>query len=409
MPNAALPIVLNILVAGMFTASFLMIAQLNPDFRRVRWLALSYAVGMFTPLAELVLPLAADPTAFMILSYGSFLLALVLVGPALSIFYKKEPWWRAAGLVVVVGFVARLAIWGGRRDDLIYEFIYQTPFAIAAAVCAATVIHHGRRTALDVTLAIIFSVIAGHFLLKPFAASYLGSGLTAGDYLSSRYAMLSQSATGALLIAVGLTLLINVLQTVVSQNRDAAFRDSLTGLPNRRSLHQEFEAKKKRWRDEHPLALAIVDIDHFKTVNDQWGHDAGDRTIQAVSRALEGARPRNGFVSRVGGEEFVVLLPACHPTVAAVCCESLRLAIEAADCGLGRPVTGSIGWTMVTEAEDLNDALRRADRGLYRAKLAGRNRVEAEPISLVRDTRPGLRVVPLQTLHMNEADRGRDL
>lgn len=107
MPTAALPIVLNVLVAGMFTASFLMIAQLNPDFRRVRWLALSYGVGMVTPVAELVLPLAHDPTAFMILSYVSFLLALVLMGPALSIFYGKKPWWGAAGLTVAIGLLTR--------------------------------------------------------------------------------------------------------------------------------------------------------------------------------------------------------------------------------------------------------------------------------------------------------------
>lgn len=387
MPNAALPIVLNVLVAGMFTASFLMIAQLNPDFRRVRWLALSYGVGMFTPLAELVLPLARDPSAFMILSYGSFLLALVLMGPALSIFYGKTPRWGTAWTILAIGFLSRVAIWGGRRDDLAYEFVYQTPFAIAAAACATVVIRHGRRSTLDFTLTVIFIVIAGHFLLKPFAAAYLGSGLTAGQYLNSRYAMLSQASTGALLIGAGLTLLINVLQTVVSQNKEAAYLDPLTAMPNRRALHQQFEMLQKTMGDQ-TLAIAIVDIDHFKAINDQWGHDVGDKAIQAVASALDGARPNNGFVARVGGEEFVVLLPECYPALAAMRCESLRLAVGAADCGLGRPITGSIGWTMVADSEDLNDALRRADRGLYRAKLTGRDRVEAEPLEPIgRDRR----------------------
>lgn len=376
---ATLPILLNVMVAGMFVASFLVIAQLNPEFRRVRWIAATYAVGMVTPLSEMVLPLASSPTPFMILSYFSFLLALAAIGPALSAFFGKTPLWRLAIGVIVVGAVARWSIWGGQRDNLAYEFVYQTPFALAAASCAITIMLHGRRSSLDRMLTVIFSLVAFHFLLKPFAAAYFGSGATASQYLNSGYAMFSQAFTGALLIAAGLTLLINVLQTVVSKNRDAAFTDPLTGLPNRRALHQEFERQSRDAGGRQSLVLAMVDIDRFKAINDRFGHERGDHVIREVGAALQRFCPTEGCVARVGGEEFVILLPRHSDALAPLTCETLRLSVLSLDLGQDLAVTVSLGFTVAVTGEDMNDALRRADRGLYRAKQNGRNRCEYEP------------------------------
>lgn len=131
MPVATLPLLLNVFVAGMFVASFLMIAYLNPDFRRVRWIALSYGIGMFTPVAETLLPLSNNPAPFKILSYGSFLLGLASITPVLSIFYQKQPIWSVTAGICVGGAVTRWLIWDGPRDVLWYELTYQLPFACA--------------------------------------------------------------------------------------------------------------------------------------------------------------------------------------------------------------------------------------------------------------------------------------
>lgn len=239
----------------------------------------------------------------------------------------------------------------------------------------------------------MFIGIAVHFLLKPFAAAWLGSGASATGYLGSRYAMFSQAFTGVALIGAGLVLLMNVLQSVVSKNRDAAFTDPLTGLPNRRALHQHFEAVKAGRRGDRPIGLAMIDIDRFKAVNDRFGHPAGDHVIDTTARLLKAAPPAGSLLARVGGEEFVALSPYKDEAALAADCDAMRSAIQMHDYGLGCPITVSIGWTPVSFGEDLNDAMRRADRGLYRAKVAGRNRCEREMLAGQADRPNSLRLI----------------
>jgi len=380
MSPAFLPLLLNVFVTGMFMASFLTIAHLNPEFGRTRWIALSYAIGMLTPLSEVLLPLAPVQTPFMITSYASFLTALAIMSPALSVYYGRRPNWPMAGAIVAAGLGLRWLIWGGQRDDLVYEFLYQFPSAVASAACMATILRHGRGNTLDRALAGMFAVISLHFLLKPIAAHLLGSGATAADYVNSAYAMVSQVTTGVLLIAAGLLLLINVLQTVVQQNRTEAMSDALTGLPNRRALHEAFEqAVAAGGRGPAPAAVAILDIDLFKQVNDLWGHEQGDAIIRAVAACLDANRPANATIARIGGEEFVALLPAQDESLARLTCEAFRLAVSHLCVDPVPAITISVGVTTVIRGEDLSEALRRADRGLYQAKRSGRDRCVFEP------------------------------
>lgn len=178
MPAATLPILVNILVAGMFVAGFLTIAHLNPGFRHIRWIAASYALGMLTPLAEFLLPLFSWPAPFMVASYAGLFIGMVVMSPALSLLYGKRPMWSLAVAFAVAGLVARGLVWEGQRNDFFFELAYQIPFAAAASLCSATIAVHGRGTGLDRAAMALFAVIGAHFLLKPFAAVYLGSGAT---------------------------------------------------------------------------------------------------------------------------------------------------------------------------------------------------------------------------------------
>ncbi len=161
-------------------------------------------------------------------------------------------------------------------------------------------------------------------------------------------------------------------------------RDPLTGLSNRKALDGILgEAWKQCRADEKSIAVAIVDIDHFKSYNDTYGHQAGDRCLARIARQLERAsrRPRDA-VGRYGGEEFLIVLPEATEYYALVLLDSIRehiqeLALEhsAADCGA---VTVSIGvafckpWAEPIEAREL---VHVADQALYKAKSEGRNRV----------------------------------
>lgn len=200
----------------------------------------------------------------------------------------------------------------------------------------------------------MFAVLAAQFLLKPFAAAYFGSGNSAAEYSASTYALFSQALSGLLLIAAGLVLLLTVLQELVQESRHDAHSDALTGLANRRALAGVFEVVRKRAaKSGIPASIAIVDIDHFKNFNDRWGHDTGDAVLRAVARCLESACPPNAVVARLGGEEFVVLMPGMPQQVARLACEKIRIAVSQLNAGPSA-VTVSLG----SEVAELPKALR---------------------------------------------------
>lgn len=385
MTVATLPILVNIFVAGMFVASFLTIAHLNPSSANIRWLALSYAFGLLTPLAELLLPSSPWPAPFMVVSYGGMFAGLVLMGPALSLVYGHRPQWRLALVLIAMGILMRVIIWGGQRNEFWYELAYQAPFAAAATFCALTIAYHGRGSGLDRATSVLFAVVSAHFFLKPFAAVYFGSGASVTDYSHTTYALISQASSGVLLIGAGLLVLLNAFQMVVLRDRSAALSDPLTGLPNRRALHASFETFAAG-RDDLVAAIAILDLDHFKSINDRFGHDVGDDVLRAVARCLEDNRPANGIVARIGGEEFVLLMPWQQQTVALLAAETLRAAIGQLSLQPVGRVSVSIGMTPVGRGEDLSMALARADRGLYAAKAAGRDRSIFEVFSTAIET-----------------------
>lgn len=375
MPAAYFALIANIAVAAMFVASFAVVAKLNPGRPGVSWFATSYAIGAITPISELILPNSASATPFMILSYASLLAGLSVMVPALQLHYRQRPRWDIAGLIVAGGIVVRWTIWGGSRDDLAYEFAYQAPFAVATAASAVVAWRAYRRRRVGRPLAMIFATLAVHFLLKPFAAAYFGSGGSATEYSASTYALFSQALSGILLIAAGLTLLLTVLQELVQESRQDAHSDPLTGLPNRRALAGVFEVVRTRaLKSGIPASIAILDIDHFKTFNDRWGHDTGDTVLRAVARCLEAAAPPNAVVARLGGEEFVVLMSGTPVQVARLACETMRVAVSQLNTGPSA-VTVSVGLSEIgPHAVELPEALRAADTALYRAKAKGRNR-----------------------------------
>ncbi len=166
--------------------------------------------------------------------------------------------------------------------------------------------------------------------------------------------------------------------------RTLSLTDPLTGIANRRHVLDLLEKEVARTvRHGPPLAVAVLDLDHFKRINDTWGHPAGDAVLQAAARELSACLRRNDTVGRFGGEEFMLLLPDTPLDGAVEVAERCRARLEALDIraenGERIPVAGSFG--LVSNERDLSaDAealLKAADAALYRAKAGGRNRVEA--------------------------------
>jgi diguanylate cyclase (GGDEF)-like protein len=208
------------------------------------------------------------------------------------------------------------------------------------------------------------------------------TGLTAGadDYLTKPF------HTGELLarVAVGCRFagLYGEIEAKKQLLEELSRTDALTGLPNRRAV-EDWAVRQLSGAARYgfPVWIAIADLDHFKAVNDNYGHDAGDRVLKRVAETLKGNTRSSNFCARFGGEEFVIVLSQVDRQGACTAIERLRqkLACETfAISGTTLKVTASFGVAGFEgkKAPDLADLLRRADGALYAAKRNGRNRVE---------------------------------
>jgi diguanylate cyclase (GGDEF)-like protein len=163
--------------------------------------------------------------------------------------------------------------------------------------------------------------------------------------------------------------------------RELTLTDPLTGLANRRRLDEFMQSELLRARRSGaPLCAVMADLDHFKRVNDSHGHAVGDEVLRRFASLLRDRVRQTDLAARLGGEEFVVVLPMTDLAGALSCAEQLRCRTETMrPPGLTEPLTASFGIAQHRAGESIDDLLRHADRALYAAKRDGRNRVLADP------------------------------
>ncbi|MGO4170304.1 hypothetical protein [Novosphingobium sp. YAF33] len=167
--------------AGLFALSYFLIARISRGQRPVIAFGVSYLLGMVTPISEIAIRLTDYPAPFMLASYMALLGGFLAMAAALSIFHRKRPAWTAIATLAVLGLITRIAIWGGTRDDLIYELAFQLPLALGFLLCSHTAFRTGKGQ-LNHTLAGLFLLSGLNFFIKPFVAAAVGSGQTARDY-----------------------------------------------------------------------------------------------------------------------------------------------------------------------------------------------------------------------------------
>ena len=166
------------------------------------------------------------------------------------------------------------------------------------------------------------------------------------------------------------------LRGMMRQLEDMVATDELTGLFNRRHFLRMAAQALESLTPLSQHGLALIDLDHFKSINDRYGHVAGDRVLQAFAGVASACLREGDVIARYGGEEFVLLIPDTDADAFMACCERLRVAFSECE-PVNVKVTNlslSVGMTLVTLYDDLDDALHRADQALYEAKRSGRNR-----------------------------------
>ncbi len=170
--------------------------------------------------------------------------------------------------------------------------------------------------------------------------------------------------------------------TLVEESRRLARHDALTGLFNRRAFAETVQIEiQKCKRHSLPMAVLLLDIDHFKKINDTHGHAAGDTVLKVIGSTLKTLCRRSDVCARWGGEEFVMVLAHTEPEGSGTVAERVRATIESLEIKVGDvqiPVTASIGVTSLYASDSLDTFLDRADKAMYVAKTSGRNRVSQE-------------------------------
>ncbi len=183
------------------------------------------------------------------------------------------------------------------------------------------------------------------------------------------------------------TLLLSLVNARLRQQlRSRAITDELTGTMTRRALGElapaTIELARQRQRD---VAVLMLDLDHFKVVNDTYGHPTGDKVLKVAAATLQANVRHDALLARYGGEEFVALVPVDDLAGARRVAERLRGAIEAAAWSttvqMAQGVTVSVGVALVGRGGSLDEALQRADEAMYHAKRDGRNRVQVNPMA----------------------------
>jgi diguanylate cyclase len=160
------------------------------------------------------------------------------------------------------------------------------------------------------------------------------------------------------------------------QLSEMATKDPLTGVGNRRALdHKLIELLAAQARKTSPLSLILLDLDHFKKINDEFGHIVGDQILIRISEIIDGRIRATDALYRFGGEEFVIVPLDLDLTQVARLAEQLRILVENHELVTGKPVTISLGVAQYSNGETSDSWLNRADEALYRAKKSGRNRV----------------------------------
>jgi diguanylate cyclase len=167
------------------------------------------------------------------------------------------------------------------------------------------------------------------------------------------------------------------LQQALAKIHHLATRDDLTGLVNRRHLTELLDAERVRQKHHGlPLSLVLMDLDHFKPINDNHGHAAGDRVLKIFADAAQAALRDTDVLGRWGGEEFLLMLPATPQAQALQCVDRLRAGLAAAPFDAVAPglrLTFSAGLSTCADGEALQAAIERADKAMYQAKLSGRD------------------------------------
>lgn len=364
------------IVAGVFLCAYLQ------DKRRIQALCWLGACGfvLINGTIEAVVPQLSLITGLRVLAYACFMAALGLLALGLAYQLRVKFPWMAVATFFALSMILNIAILDMERNAPLRLYLYHGPYMLMGSFSAWIILHARHKAVLEYLLLAAVSLLNLHFLLRPTAAKLLGGmGDSPQAYLSTPYAAYDQTVLAIIALALAALLSLVLVREVIRSLTKVSVTDPLSGLMNRRG----FLESAQKFLHNPPatgqvIYVAVADIDYFKSINDRYGHEAGDKVIKAFGDLLMVIAADGANVARIGGEEFAIMFGAPNSAAARLYAQNIRNATElgAADKDRDLPrFTVSIGVAGKAEGEPLNALMRRADLALYRAKQDGRNRV----------------------------------
>lgn len=253
----------------------------------------------------------------------------------------------------------------------------------------ATLLQARSYSWIDRAIIAVTALQVADFFIRPTLSVMFEQTIPAAVYQDSIYYSLIGLVLGVKSIVGGMVLIGATIVELVTSLRETGQRDLLTGLNNRAAFEEKMKFLIPRAHTENrSLSLVVADIDHFKQVNDIWGHQAGDKAIAAFGRLIDKTVRGCDIAGRVGGEEFCIAVWNCPNEPAERLADRIRVAFARLEHGEIRGdirLTASLGVATARDGESYERLFARADAALYRAKDAGRNRVENAEIEQDED------------------------
>lgn len=386
--GASFILAINIAIGVAVMVSFLAFALFDRAQKPAMWWFAACLAGVVAGMIEYSLPPAESTGVARFLIHTIFAVTMCCLSIGLALRYTKRVPWRVFGLAFAASVLAYLSIAEAPRASLVRNIVYQAPYAGIGLIGLYYVVRGMKSHLLDRIVATTVAFYALHYLVRPLLVIVFGgNGDVAQQYLRTEYAMASQTLMAISTIAIAVVLGIRTATDVFVNLQRKSDLDMLSGILNRNAYQREVDrALQPVQRGGRAMALVLCDLDHFKAINDTYGHAFGDSVIKAFGSLLQGRKRRGDLIGRIGGEEFCILLDNCNLAGARLFAEAVRAEFEAAEVGPGGELQGcsaSFGVTEVLPGEGFDAIFLRADKALYEAKRAGRNCVRTSSLVAV--------------------------
>jgi len=363
---------LNPAMSAIFGACLFSLWYYHRHLTYIAIFVLSYVVRLLC-FGILYIAFALEDPVLRLLANAFILLATALLSVALSMRLGRRPHY---GTLAAIGLIVLATLYVHQFVDpnlLVRAVVLNLGLAAVCLLMLVDIARLPERTPIEKLLFSLIAVACVGFPLRPLA--FWIPGIPSDQFEGVYWIVVSISDAlicSVLAVAIFAVIAVDVMDRI----RLEAQIDVLSGLFNRRGFESRATDALARQDADAPIAMIVSDLDHFKEINDRFGHMKGDRVIQAFSGILKDKAPPDAIVARLGGEEFAVVLPQGQVAAAHLLAESVRSAFKelAPNIGLDEVrLTASFGIVVARNAEDLPSLMDRADHALYQAKRDGRD------------------------------------